>query len=242
MLAVATAGAADPHPYPLQVAAGSRLLLAAKINGRPVDALLDSAAETTLLDWQFAAALHLSHGQTVAVVDLSDVGRRLLHRRIDAILGREIFDAARLTIDIDERQISVARGGDAPRGVKLDLVSEHGIETIPVRVENGPAVRATLDLGNGADVLISKAYAERMRFITDGRVVASNSGGGLGGKTVRQIVTLQSIDIAGRRFESVRAAVDPQPSASDVNIGVKILRHFRITTDFKERAVWLDPR
>jgi hypothetical protein len=40
----------------------------------------------------------------------------------------------------------------------------------------------------------------------------------------------------------VPASIDPQSSASDVNIGVAILRHFWITTDFANHAVWLDPR
>jgi hypothetical protein len=43
-------------------------------------------------------ALGLSlRDQTVAVTDLTDVGQRLLGHRIDVILGREIFDAARLS-------------------------------------------------------------------------------------------------------------------------------------------------
>lgn len=37
-------------------------------------------------------------------------------------------------------------------------------------------------------------------------------------------------------------AVDPQTSASDVNAGVSLLRHFRIATDYASHAVWLQPR
>jgi hypothetical protein len=40
----------------------------------------------------------------------------------------------------------------------------------------------------------------------------------------------------------VTATIDAQPSASDVNIGVNVLRHFFITTDFKKHALWLEPR
>ena len=179
--------------------------------------------------------------QTVAVADLSDVGRRLLGHRVDVILGREIFDAARLSIDIDGHLISVVARDREPRGVRLELVTEHGVETIPVRVESGSEVRATFDLGNGSDVLIGKALVSRMNLLRDGRDVRVERGGGLGGEVARQVITLRSLEVAGRRFEDIAAAIDAQPSASDVNVGVALLRHFRITTDFANHAVWLEP-
>jgi hypothetical protein len=260
--------------YPLTLTTGSRLMIAAEINGHPVKALLDSAAEATIVDRKFAKSLKLGSGQTVAghgsgenafeanlvsgvtlkafgvslsdqtvaVADLDDVGQRLLKHRIDMIMGREIFDAARLSIDIEGRRSSVVARDREPSGVRLDLVTEHGVETIPVRVESGDPVRATFDLGNGSRVLIGTAFAERMHFLTDGRAVTNDRGGGLGGEAQQHVVVLKSLDVAGRRFDNVSAAVDPQPTASDVNVGVAILRHFRITADYAQHAVWLEPR
>jgi predicted aspartyl protease len=259
--------------FALTLAQGSRLTIAAQINGVPVDGLLDSAAEMTLLDRAFAEKLKLDHGQsvagqgsgkstfdanlvngvtikalgltlpnqTVAVADLSDVGHRLLGHKLDVILGRELFDAARLSIDIDAHHISVIPRNRRPRGVRLGLVTEHGIETVPVRVESGEEVRASFDLGNGTGVLIGSALATRMHLLSDGRNVDMKRGGGLGGEAARQVITLRSIEIAGRRFGEIPATIDSQPSASDVNIGVDLLRHFRITTDFANHAVWLEP-
>jgi predicted aspartyl protease len=264
----------DGSTFPLTLAQGSRLMIAAKINGRPVTAVLDSAAEATVLDRELARELKLDHGQvvagqgsgaasfdatlvegvtlealglslrdqTVAVADLSDVGRRLLGQRIDVILGREIFDAARLAIDIDDRRIAVVRRDREPRGVRLELVTEHGVETIPVRVESSEPVRATFDLGNGSRVLVGSALATRLRLLSDGREVAMHRGGGLGGEVPQQVITLRSLEVAGRRFANVPAAIDPNPSASDVNVGIALLRHFRITTDFANHVVWLEPR
>jgi predicted aspartyl protease len=125
--------------------------------------------------------------------------------------------------------------------VRFDLVTEHGVETVPVRVESGDQVRATFDLGNGSGVLIGSALADRMHLLSDGRKVDIKRGGGLGGETARQVITLHSIEIAGRRFNDVSATIDAQPSASDVNVGVDLLRHFRITTDFAHHSVWLEP-
>jgi hypothetical protein len=262
-----------PH-YELTLLKGSRLLIKASVNGHPVEAVLDSAAELTILDRAFAQTLGLSQGehqrgqgsgaesydaetisgvalsavglslrdQTVAVTDLTDISRRLFGRRIDVILGREIFDASRLTIDIEGGWIAVASAADTPPGVRLDLTTEHGVETIPVRVEGRGAARATFDLGNGSGVLISRTFAERRSLLSDGRAVTEEKGGGLGGELARQVLTLRTIEIAGQRFENVAATIDPQPSASDVNVGVGLLRRFMITTDFAAHIVWLDPR
>lgn len=278
-LALAGVAAAAPPPeppsaYPLTLTRGSRILLASRINGHAVTALLDSAAEATLVDRAFARRIGLGPGQavsgqgsgqssfearlvegvtleavglrldnqTVAVTDLTDVGRRLLGRRVDVILGREIFDAARLSIDLVRRRIAVVPASATPPGTRLELVTEHGVETIPVRVEDGPVVRATFDLGNGSAVLIGRAFAEHAGLLADGRPLGTDRGGGLGGEAARQTLTLRSLEIAGRRFEAVRAAVDPQPSASDLNVGLALLRDFLITTDFAAHAVWLEPR
>lgn len=58
---------------------------------------------------------------------------------------------------------------------------------------------------------------------------------------MRDIVVLNDLAVAGRHFRNVRAAVDDQSNADDLNIGTSILKHFLITTDFHDRAVWLRP-
>jgi hypothetical protein len=268
------AAADTGQSFALTLTRGSRLMLDAKVNGHPVRALLDSAAEATLVDKGFAQRLKLNGGevvsgqgsgqksfdaalisgvtlealglslpnQTIAVTDLKDVGRRLLGHPIDVILGREIFDAARLAIDIDGHRIAVVPQDSKPRGVRLELVTEHGVETIPVGVESGVPVRATFDLGNGSRVLVGAGLAARLRLLTDGRSVKTARGGGLGGEAERQIFALRSLEVAGKRFDEVTAAIDATASASDLNIGVSVLRHFWITTDFAHHAVWLAPR
>jgi hypothetical protein len=276
-LCSATAAVGTQAPaarYPLMIVGGSRLMVDAKINGHDAMALLDSAAEATVLDSAFARALNLATGQkvsgqgsgkasfdaelvsgvtleavgmkladqSVAVVDLTDLSKRLIGRTVQVILGREIFDAARLEIDIDAPSIAAVSRDLTPRGVPLTLVTEHGVETVEVRVDGGAPVRATFDLGNGREVLISRGFATRMKLLAEGRSAHMESGGGLGGAVQREIVILRRLEVAGQTFANVRAAVDPQPSASDVNIGVSILRHFRLTTDFANHTVWLEPR
>lgn len=274
----ATAGtpavvACAENSFPLRLTTGSRLLVAAQVNGTEVEALLDSGAEASLLDTEFAQRLGLTGGKdvtargsgagttkaslvsgvtleafglkltdrTVGVVPLADVGQRLLGHPLPFILGREIFDSARLQIDIEGRTVRVVDRGSEPRGVRLPLQSSHGIETLPVVIEGRPA-QALFDLGNGSSPMLGGAFVDAARMLTDGREVGEVMGGGIGGGVARQQITLESLEMAGKRFENVLASIDRSEHTHEFNVGVSLLRHYYITTDFSQRAVWLEPR
>jgi predicted aspartyl protease len=179
--------------------------------------------------------------QTVAITDLADIGRRLLGHPLEMILGRELFDAARLRIDIGRRELEVLDDRTEPPGVRFELRTVNGIEVFPVRVEDALAL-AAFDLGNGSNVLVSSSYAKRRGLLSDGRTVSHETGGGLGGETKRSIIALRSLEIAGLTLTDVAAAVDEGDSATDLNVGVSVLRHFVITTDFRAHALWLQRR
>ena len=251
---------------------GDRLYIPATINGVQTEAVLDSAAEVTLLDDEFAGRIGAGGGKaitargsgagstkaelvegvrveavgvklphvTVAVMDLDDVGQRLFGRKLDAIVGRELFDAGRLAIDIEGGSVRPLPRHAKPKGQRLPLQTYRGNETIPVSIEGRRPVRAEFDLGNGSDMLIGKSYARRLGLLD--RSHAREEGGGIGGAVSRRIVTLRSVRLGGRTFHNVRAAIDEQPHAADANVGVKLLRQFRIVTDFPQKAVWLEPR
>jgi Aspartyl protease len=153
-----------------------------------------------------------------------------------------LFDAARLRIDIDAGRIGVVSRDQDPPGVRFALKTEHGVETLPVRVEGVGPLQATFDLGNGSQVLISSSLAARLHLLTDGRKIAVERGGGLGGATSRQIIELRALEVGQQVYTDVPAAIDQTPSASDVNVGVSMLRNFLITTDFGQKAVWLQPK
>ncbi|QNP42770.1 retropepsin-like domain-containing protein [Sphingomonas daechungensis] len=244
-----------------------RLFIPAKIAGVSTEALLDSGAEGTIVDPTFAKQANLPKGEAIkikgsggeaparvipgiavealgisyepealVVTDLSEISSRLLEHPTHAIIGRELFDASRLRIDIRNGSIDPASPDQVPPGQRLDLAGHAGIEAIPVTV-NGLAARAEFDLGNGSEVLISRAMAERLKLKVEGR----KSGGGIGGEVQRDLVKLDSLQVAGVTFRDVTAAIDDQPSANDFNVGISILRNFLITTDFKGRAIWLEP-
>jgi predicted aspartyl protease len=178
----------------------------------------------------------------VAVIDLSDVAARLIGRPLPMILGRDLFDAARLRIDIAEGTIDVAQQEVEPAGIRLPLTGHRGIETFPVEVEGHGPIDAALDFGNGSEVMIGRALADRIGASAPERIVGRQAGGGIGGQTERQLVSLSRLVVAGREFRDVPAAIDESSTAADLNIGTSILRDFVATTDFTGRTLWLEPR
>lgn len=262
MLVIASAAPAEPLRL-----INDRLFIEVAVNGVPTEALLDSGAEASLIDPAFASRAHLPEGkpqqirgsggtasariiegvtiralgidlhpEAVVVTDLAGLSKRLIGHPTQAIVGRELFDATRLRIDLQTRTIDAVDKGVRSRGRELPLAAHAGIESVPVRV-NGVAAQAEFDLGNGSDVLISRAMARRLRLKPTGEA----RGGGIGGGLVRDLVTLRVLELGGARFRNVRAAIDDQPNANDLNVGTRILRNFLITTDFASRAVWLEP-
>ena len=73
-------------------------------------------------------------------------------------------------------------------------------------------------------------------------VVAKKAGGGLGGSIERDVIVLRTLEVGGVSFENVRAVIDAQDSAGEVNIGPGILRRFVLLIDFHQHAIWLEQR
>jgi len=262
LLAVASQSNAEPLKF-----YNGQLFITATINRVRTEALLDSGAEATMVDPALATKAKLPEGtaqvmkgsggsaparivegatvgalgvklhpDAVVVLDMRDLSTRLIKRPTQAIVGRELFDAARLKIDIPHGDIAAVSADNAPRGVRLPLTGHAGIEGIPVKA-NGTLAQAEFDLGNGSDVLISRDMVKKLGL----RIIGQKSGGGIGGALNRDTVRLKTLEVAGRKFHNVLAAIDDQASHNDLNVGTAILRHFLITTDFKQRAVWLQP-
>lgn len=181
-------------------------------------------------------------GLTVAILDLSDISKRLNGGvPIRLIVGRELFDSARWTIDIAHGSLAEVDRNATPPGIRLPLTSTHGIEAFPASVEGLPPVLAVFDLGNASGVMVGKAYADRVGFTRDGRPQTHEMSGGIGGARERTVVTVSRVDVAGEGFDQLPVTIDDTPSAEDLNIDIGILAAFRITVDYAEHAIWFDP-
>lgn len=175
--------------------------------------------------------------QELVILDLGELSMRLIKRPTEMILGRALFDAARLRIDILGGTWDVLKPADQPAGTALKLEKHAGIEVVPATV-NGVAALADFDLGNGSRVMISKAMADKLGLKPIGR----EKGGGIGGELTRDLVRIETLEFAGQTFRDLEAGVDTLGNAGDLNIGTAILKHFIITTDYPGRTVYLQPR
>lgn len=179
---------------------------------------------------------------TVVVLDLTDISARLVGEPVQVVMGREIFDSGRYLVDIEGRRFERLSRDTDPAGVALPLSEERGIRQLPVTVDDLPPTRGDFDLGNGSEVLIGRDYAVATGLLERHPVVATRSGGGIGGALERDVIVLDRLTLAGVAFPSVPAAIDATETASNVNVGVPILRHFVLTVDFPRDTVWLQPR
>ena len=261
-LIISASAAAEP----LQFVAG-RLYVSAEVQGVRSEALLDSGAEASLMDPALARLAKIKPGDpitirgsagaaqarlasdvtihvlgqvlkpdAVVILDLKPMSAQLLKRSTRLIVGRDLFDATRLRIDIARQDIRPVDRRSVPAGVRLALTAHAGIASIPVRLR-GATYQGEFELGKGTRTMISRALTRTMGL----KVLRQERGGGIGGSVVRDIVALPPLEIAGRTITDVEAAVDDQSSSNDLNVGTAILKDFVITTDFAQRAVWLQP-
>lgn len=260
------------HADSLRVS-GDRLFVAVEINGLTVDALLDSAAEMTIVDTTFAERLRLSpvgnetargtggtttarfaehvdircagvrlEDRTVAIIDLSDISRRLVGTPVELIIGRDLFDSARFFLDIEKRVFRPVATDEVPEGKRLTLHDHRGIKQFRIGIGDDQGVLADFDLGNGSEMLVGQDYAEHHGLLREDRIIGEKQGGGLGGSLSRTLVSLDSVTVGEAEFGEVVAAVDPTEDAPDANVGVSILRNFVIIVDFADNALWLAKR
>lgn len=265
----ATASPSAPACAPMEMRQG-RPFVEVALNGRMVSALIDSAAEATIIDASHAQELGLERKaeatargsggeaeahvlQTVDVVvagrriadvhpfsvDLSEVNARLLKEKVVLILGRELFEAERTMLDYPGRRLCFVDRGAAPQGEAVPLAEARGLFNMPIAIE-GRAARAEIDTGNSGALLLGQAFVDASGFLTDGRKVGVNKGGGIGGPIVRKRFVTRSVTIAGETFKGAPAVVDPLPNAGEANVGSGLLKYFRVTLDFRDKTAWFE--
>lgn len=217
----------------------SKLAAAAGLSGGQKVTLKGSGGEQqiTLVEGVRIEALGKAiFGASVAVLDLGELSKRLIKRPTSAIVGRELFDAARIRIDLAGADVRAIDADEKPAGALLALGEDKGIETIPIMLGDVP-VRAVLDYGNGNRILVSRELSTSLGL----KPIGKARGGGIGGEVERDVVILPQLLLAGQAFRELEAEVDETSSRAGLNIGTSILRHFVVTLDFAGRQAWFEP-
>ncbi|KCZ98417.1 putative lipoprotein [Hyphomonas polymorpha PS728] len=177
----------------------------------------------------------------VAILDLTDISQRVVGAPLTVVLGREFFDAGIYAMDIEAGRIEETGAEALPASDPLSLQDAHGIKQLGAAI-NGVPVLADFDLGNGNEVLLSRAFAERAGLLAPDNILGTKMGGGIGGDVERTLVRIETLEIGGLTLKDVTAAVSPHEKGADANVGVSVLRHFRIVVDYEGNRIWLEPR
>ncbi len=180
-------------------------------------------------------------GRMVAIMDLGDISERLIGSPLTAILGREFFDAGAVYLDVEAGILEAVPADFEPRGDMLPLSDAHGIKQMPVTL-NGQPVMADFDLGNGSEILLSAAFAESAGLMREDNILGTTVGGGIGGPVERTLVRIDTLTIGSTTLRDLTGAVSPASDGADMNIGVSVLRGFRMVIDYPQDSVWLEPR
>jgi predicted aspartyl protease len=185
------------------------------------------------------ARIEFPPGKAV-ILDLS--GLRPGGRAVEALVGRELFEATRLDLDFPHGRLA-SGSTPPPEAVRLALTREaEQLRAAPVSLDGRPEIQATFDLGAGLPFQVSRDWA-RANGLMDGRRTSEWFLTGVEGVSTYTTLTLPRLNLGGFEFHDVPiGVVDGQPEGSSpALLGIPVWRRFRLFSDFAADSLWLTP-
>jgi hypothetical protein len=186
---------------------------------------------------------------TVAILELGELGRRLLGRPIPVILGKELFNETVVDIDYPNSRIAFHDpelwsydGG----GTTVALPELADSRVVEVSVEDGEPIVATFDIGQGSALTLFEAFVNGSGLL-DGRRTSTRRGGGVGGEVVSPITTLRTLAFGGVEFKNVPVTLSIGAEGSfdtehqQGNLGTDIFNRFRMMVNYGSDELYLEP-
>ena len=182
-------------------------------------------------------------GATVVAIDLSQVSKAI-GRPLPVVLGRELFVNSVIGMDFGrgEMTLSSPQGYTPPAGAhEVKLTRDGTLHYLPISIDGLPPVDAAFDIGNGGAISLSQEYHSKQPLIT-ALPYATSLAGGVGGLHEARRVTLPKVEIGGFSFDHVPAdlgSVTEGPYAGRANVGIQMLKQFKLTMDLGHDRIWL---
>ena len=182
------------------------------------------------------------------VFDLDGLSRASGGAPVAAVIGQEVFRT--LGVDLDLPNLHAEFMGPAHLPPLLQAATAplrrtpRGSLYLPVSLEGGAPIQASLDIGYNAAILVSPEHAKVFGLL-EGRPISSASSAGLEGVTVGRVATLDKVALAGTTLRGVPVEVPERWNHSlPAVIGLDVLEKFRVLTDYSRGRVCLlaDPR
>jgi hypothetical protein len=187
---------------------------------------------------------------TVAVLDLSDLARRLLGRPIPVILGKEVFNELIVDIDYPNRRIAFhdpARWSYQGDGIGVELPELADSRVVEISVEGSEPILASFDIGQGSTLTLFEAYVEHSGLL-DGRPASTRRGGGVGGEVISPVTTVRTLAFGGIEFRDVPVSLSIGARGSfdtvrtQGNLGTGVFSRFRMLVNYRDDELYLEPR
>jgi len=184
---------------------------------------------------------------SVAAMDLAPI-ERSIGMPISAIFGRDFFNSAVISIDWANSKL-IVRAHDAFKpaagATALTLNKRGPFNTIQVSIAGAGPVEALFDMGNGGALVMPVTYWKGRPEIANLRTAGAMAGG-VGGIHPARAVTLPQVMLAGQTFANVPAILseggNDQEPAQMTNVGIGLLKQFKVDLDLGRDRVYLTPR
>jgi len=239
------------------------LVIPVSIGGAGARAVLDCGATRSLVDSGFAARHGIRSaearriigftGSSVAgltapleivagsvrlrnieplIFDLAGIARAA-RTMFEAVLGRELFLQAVVTIDPDAQRLQLGHQARDDQGETLTITqsSEHHFCT-RIELRDGLRVDAVVDLGSTIPMYVSERFARQYRLFA-GLRRGSGAAIGVEGIAVSQFGRMPRMRLGNLELTDIPFAVPPQWNfETPVVLGLPVLRRFHSQLDF----------
>jgi len=177
---------------------------------------------------------------TAAVgIDLAAVEQQLGHA-LPVVLGGDAFDQCVVDIDFSRHRIAFRNPGTftPPADAKAVAVTKAAENFAIQATVEGRNVSLVFDIGNASALNLSPEVWGNPSFLGT-RTVSTTKNGGLGGMHVYKLATIKNLDVGGAHFADVPTVLwgEQKDEGADGNIGMPILRRFRLLVDLPHKRV-----
>jgi hypothetical protein len=127
----------------------------------------------------------------------------------------------------------------------MTTVPLHGVGRLPavdISVDGREGVPCILDTGGDYGMLLPRARAVEWGYWNPGKGTLTIPGG-VGGASLATQYEIKQAKVGGATFKRVPARtglIGPEVGGGNVFIGNAVLRHYRVTFDFKHSTLWLE--
>lgn len=239
------------------------LMMPVIVKGRPLRGILDCGASATLMDAEVAESLglaaiaersgqavygritagesapvHIRAGDAAYTAPVMILPMKQVGLTADMLIGRDILNAWPLDLDGPSRRATfrATRPSAGMTPLKLSR-SPKGALLVDIKLEGLP-VRASLDTGANAALILRRAWAQRNGLL-EGRQQSTTMGGDVNGLRTLSLSPVRNIQLGGAAFHDLSAEISDNVLEHDVTLGLDVLRRLHTYWDIRAGKLWL---